>query len=91
MCIIYAMERGTGPRALERRIMMKTYTSTCPYCGTVNKDIYLSETGGRYECINCMRDVLDVDFKRAEIRQLTKSLQLFESRPKKTKRRRQTV
>ena len=25
----------------------------CPKCGTINKDLYLEETEGRFECENC--------------------------------------
>lgn len=36
---------------------MKTYAVRCPYCGTVNKHLYLEETGGWMECEHCRRAV----------------------------------
>ena len=31
----------------------RTYTRICPVCGKVNRDMYLKETGGVYECERC--------------------------------------
>lgn len=32
---------------------MKQYDVRCPKCGAENKGLYLKETGGRMECIEC--------------------------------------
>ena len=32
---------------------MKTYNICCPHCGTINRDLYLEETGGSMECERC--------------------------------------
>ena len=34
------------------------YNATCPYCGQINKRIYLEETHGRFICEKCKSDVL---------------------------------
>ena len=33
---------------------MKRTTVTCPVCGTVNRDLFLEETEGWFECQECM-------------------------------------
>lgn len=43
---------------------MEQYDVKCPKCGTVNKDLYLYETEGRYIC-ECCHSEQQVDrFKR---------------------------
>ena len=37
---------------------MKTYNIRCPYCGYMNRNVYLGETNGWMECLNCGSDVL---------------------------------
>ena len=32
---------------------MRTYDEVCSCCGKVNKDLYLDETGGCFECDRC--------------------------------------
>ena len=32
---------------------MKTYDAECPFCGTLNKNVYLEETDGFMECCKC--------------------------------------
>ena len=32
---------------------MKTYDVRCPYCGKLNRSVYLEETNGWMECIFC--------------------------------------
>lgn len=32
---------------------MKIYEEKCPICGTLNKNLYLEETDGWMECVNC--------------------------------------
>lgn len=32
---------------------MKIYDVRCPYCGKLNRSVYLEETGGWMECIFC--------------------------------------
>ena len=41
---------------------MKTYDIQCPYCGTVNHNLYLEETNGWMECEHCMRTVKALQF-----------------------------
>lgn len=31
------------------------YDKACPYCGTINKNLWLDETGGTMECEHCLR------------------------------------
>lgn len=35
-----------------------TYNASCPYCGQINKGLYLEETHGRFICEKCKSDVL---------------------------------
>lgn len=35
-----------------------TYNASCPYCGQINKVLYLEETHGRFICEKCKSDVL---------------------------------
>lgn len=35
-----------------------TYNAPCPYCGQINKRLYLGETHGRFICEKCKSDVL---------------------------------
>lgn len=42
---------------MESGLMMKQYDVTCPFCGTVNHNLFLEETNGRMECEHCHRDV----------------------------------
>lgn len=37
---------------------MKTYNAKCPYCGYMNRNVYLGETNGWMECLSCGSDVL---------------------------------
>lgn len=32
---------------------MKTYERICPFCGFLNRRLYLEETGGLMECVRC--------------------------------------
>ena len=32
---------------------MKPFDEECPVCGTLNRHLFLEETGGWFECINC--------------------------------------
>lgn len=32
---------------------MKRYDIRCPICGRINKNVFLEETGGRFECEKC--------------------------------------
>lgn len=41
---------------------MKTYDIKCPVCGTVNKDLYLEETDGWFECDRCHQSTKALDF-----------------------------
>lgn len=31
----------------------RSYDRACPLCGTLNRNLYLQETNGLYECENC--------------------------------------
>ena len=35
----------------------KLYDAVCPYCGKINRNLYLGETGGTMECDNCFEIV----------------------------------
>lgn len=35
---------------------MKTYNEKCPFCGHLNKNLYLEETNGWMECEKCHQD-----------------------------------
>lgn len=41
---------------------MKKYDVTCPFCGTVNKDLFLEETHGWMICEKCQRDSLSYPY-----------------------------
>ena len=43
---------------------MKQYDITCPICGTLNKGLYLDETGGWMICEHCNTEVMDVEYAR---------------------------
>ena len=43
---------------------MKQYDITCPICGTLNKGLYLDETGGWMECSHCHSEIMDVEYAR---------------------------
>ena len=43
---------------------MKQYDITCPICGTLNKGLYLEETGGWMECEHCHTDTMSIEFAR---------------------------
>ena len=43
---------------------MKQYDITCPICGTLNKGLYLDETGGWMECEHCHHEVMDGKYAR---------------------------
>ena len=37
---------------------MKKYTDICPTCGTENRNLFLEETNGIYECEKCGQKVV---------------------------------
>ena len=41
---------------------MKQYDVKCPVCGTVNKGLYLEETGGNMICENCGKETRDMEY-----------------------------
>lgn len=41
---------------------MKQYDIRCPICGTVNKGLYLEETGGWMECEKCHVESMDGEY-----------------------------
>ena len=41
---------------------MKQYDVTCPICGTVNKNLYLDETGGWMICEKCDHATLNMNY-----------------------------
>ena len=43
---------------------MEQYDVTCPICGTLNKGLFLDETGGWMECEHCHTMVMDVPEER---------------------------
>lgn len=43
---------------------MKQYDITCPICGTLNKGLYLDETGGWMECEHCHAAIMDGEYAR---------------------------
>ena len=40
-------------------MQMKQYDIKCPCCGTVNKGLYLDETGGWMICEHCHAETMD--------------------------------
>ena len=48
-----------------------TYNVKCPLCGTENKNLYLDETNGWFECECCKREVLPLKYAK------TKSITLY--------------
>ena len=52
---------------------MKQYDVKCPVCGTMNKGLFLDETGGWMECEHCHSVTQNSDF----MRQYTKRIPLF--------------
>lgn len=49
-----------------------TYNVKCPLCGTENKNLYLDETNGWFECERCKREVLPLKYAK------TKSIPLYD-------------
>ena len=45
--------------------MTEQYDVKCPICGTVNKGLYLNETGGWMICEKCHSDVCDMSYVKA--------------------------
>ena len=43
---------------------MKQYDIKCPCCGTVNKGLYLDETGGWMICEHCHAETMDGEYAR---------------------------
>lgn len=43
---------------------MEQYDVTCPICGTLNKSLFLDETGGWMECEHCYTMVMDGEYAR---------------------------
>lgn len=43
---------------------MEQFSEKCPNCGTVNKNLYLYETEGRYICECCHREQQVKKFQR---------------------------
>ena len=43
---------------------MKMYNRSCPFCGHLNKHLYLEETDGWMECEKCHKDSKVMDFCR---------------------------
>ena len=41
---------------------MKTYDCKCPECGAINRNLYLYDTDGWFECIYCSAVSRPVDF-----------------------------
>ena len=44
---------------------MNHYDVTCPFCGTINKSLFLDETDGRMECERCKR-LVRVEYKKGK-------------------------
>lgn len=45
---------------------MKKYKAKCPICGTVNKNLYLDETGGWMECEHCENTTQFLEFVKIQ-------------------------
>lgn len=43
---------------------MEQYDVMCPICGTLNKGLFLDETGGWMECEHCHTMVMDGEYAR---------------------------
>ena len=41
---------------------MKKYDVKCPFCGTVNKNLFLDETHGWMICEKCQRDSISYSY-----------------------------
>ena len=52
---------------------MKQYDVKCPVCGTMNKGLFLDETGGWLECDHCHSVTQNGDYMRLR----TKRIPLF--------------
>ena len=47
------------------------YNATCPYCGQINKALYLEETNGSFICEKCRAEITYPQYKD------TKSIPLY--------------
>ena len=56
------------PLGCRKEEQMKQYDAECPVCGMINRHLFLEETDGWFECINCKSITkLAIEQKRPDI------------------------